>query len=128
MELEPGGLVAGAGEGGGVRLGEAELRESCQLGEDLLGDRLWDLVQGAAVKETLADRPHQLVRAMTAHRAPKTVGFGTAEAGAIHPDLQDLFLVEHDAARLPEDRFQARGDVHDRLLALLPPKIGLPRM
>ena len=44
MELEPGGLVAGAGEGSGMRLREAELREGRQLGEDLLGDWLWDLV------------------------------------------------------------------------------------
>src|SRR5207237_8262525 len=61
MELEPGGLVAGAGEGSGMRLREAELREGRQLGEDLLGDWLWDLVGGAAVKEVLADRSIDLL-------------------------------------------------------------------
>jgi len=121
MELEPGGLVTGAGEGGGVRLGETELGECGELGEDLLGDRLRDLVLGAAAEKTLADRPHQVVRAMAAHRPAETVGLGAREAGTVHRDLQDLLLVEHHPERLLEDRLQPRVDVHHRLLALLAP-------
>src|SRR6266550_1135324 len=123
MQLEPGGLVTGSGEGRGVGLRETELGERRQLGEDLLGDRLWDFILGAAVEKALADRRHQFMRTMAAHRPTEMVGFGTREAGAVHRDLEDLFLVEHDAERLLEDRLQARMDVHDRLLALLAPQV-----
>src|SRR3982074_3073184 len=100
MQLEPGRLVAGASEGGGVRFRETELGKCRQLGEDLLGGRLRDLVLRAAAEEPVADRGHQVVRTMAADRTPEAVGFGAREAGTLHRDLQDLLLVEDDAERL----------------------------
>src|ERR1700730_12679907 len=104
MQLEPGGLLAGAGEGGRMRLGEAELGESGQLGEDLLGARLWNLVDRAATEKALTDRGHQVVGAMAAHGAAKAIGLAAAEPGAVHRDLEDLLLVEDDPERFLEDR------------------------
>src|ERR1700737_485286 len=65
---------------------------------------------------------------MAAHRSPETVGCGAREAGAFHRDLQDLLLVEDDAERLLEDRFQTRVDVHHRLSALLTPEVRMHRI
>src|ERR1700730_17160639 len=64
---------------------------------------------------------------MVAHRPPETVGLGTAEPGAVHRDLEDLLLVEHDAERFLEDRLVAGGEVHHPLLAPLPPQIWMHR-
>jgi hypothetical protein len=89
---------------------------------------LWDLVLSAAAQEALADRRHQVVGPMAAHRPPEAVGFGAREAGAFHRDLQDLLLVEDDAECLLEDRFQARVDVHHRLSALLAPEVRMHRI
>ena len=103
MQLQPGGLVAGAREGGRMRLGEAELGEGRQLGEDLFSDRRGHPFCGAALQETLADRGHQLVRTVAAHRPAKPIGLGAREAGTVHRDLEDLLLVEHDPECLLED-------------------------
>src|SRR5207248_11378168 len=95
---------------------------------DLLGGRLRDLVLRAAAEKAFADRRHQVVGAMAAHRSPETVGFGTREAGALHRDLQDLLLVENDTECLFQDRLQARMDVHHRFPALLAPQIRMYRV
>src|SRR5260370_37057802 len=62
---------------------------------------------------------------MIAHRPPETVGLAAAEPGAVHRDLEDLLLVEDDAQGLLEDRFQARVDLHHRLLTLLAPQVWM---
>src|SRR5437899_1950762 len=65
---------------------------------------------------------------MAAHRPTKAIGLGAAEPGAFHRNLEDLLLVEDDTARFLEDRFQARMDVHHRLLALLAPQVRMHRI
>src|SRR5437899_7079359 len=65
---------------------------------------------------------------MAAHRPPKAIGLGAAEPGAFHRNLEDLLLVEDNTERFLEDRFQARMDVHHRLLALLAPQVRMHRI
>ena len=105
--LQPGRLVGEDGEGGGVALGEAVLGEAEQLLEDLLGG-LRDRRPGASApsRNWSQRRDHRLPRALAGHRAAELVGLAGAEAGQRHRHAEHLLLVEDDAERFPQDRFQ----------------------
>src|SRR5207302_7786896 len=100
VQLEPGGLVAGAGKGGRVRLGEPELGKGRQLRKDLLRDRQGDFVAKTAREKAFANRVHLTVGPVAAHRPAEAVGLAPGEASAVHRYLQDLFLVEDHSQRL----------------------------
>ena len=97
LEAQPGGLVDGPREGGGVRLAEAELGEAGDAPEELLGDVLAQTaVLRAAAHEAVVQRLHLQPGAVPVHRPPEAVGLAGAVAGEIHDDAQDLLLVEDD--------------------------------
>ena len=97
LQAQPGGLVDGPGEGGGVRLAEAERGESGDAPEELLGDTGVDAaVLAAAADEVVVQRLHLEPRAMPVHRPAEAVGLTGTVAGEIHDDAQDLLLVEDD--------------------------------
>ena len=97
LQAQPGGLVDGPGEGGGVRFAEAELGEAGDAPEELLGDVLAETaVLLAAADKVVVQRLHLEARAVPVHGPPEAVGLTGAVAGKVHDDAQDLLLVEDD--------------------------------
>ena len=100
-----------------VRLVEAIVGEMRQQIENRIGEPHLDAVLFAAVEEVLL-LPHQDLRFFLAHRAAQEVGLPEREAREHLHDLHDLLLIQHDAERLLEDRFEERMHVCDFLLAV----------
>ncbi len=97
LQAQPGGLVDGPGEGGGVRLAEAELGEAGDAPEELLGDPgVETAMLLATADEVVVQRLHLEPRAVPVHGPPEAVGLTRAVAGELHDDAQDLLLVEDD--------------------------------
>src|SRR5207245_9885360 len=108
VQLEPGGLVAGAGKGGRVRLGEPELGKGRQLRKDLLRDRQGDFVAKTAREKAFANRVHLTVGPVAAHRPAEAVGLAPGADGAVHRDHQDVLLIVVDTMRLCLDWLYVR--------------------
>src|SRR5919201_5080506 len=96
---QPRRLVREQTERGRVRLRKAEAGEAdelvvhgvCEVGVDALADRAFD--------EARAVRLERVVRALAAHRSPKTLGLPHAEARERDRDLEQLILEDDDAER-----------------------------
>ena len=101
--LEPGGLVADHGVGGGVRLVEAVVGELVEQVPDLVGLGAADAVGLGALDEQRLLRVH-LGLDLLAHRAAQEVGAAEGEARELAGDLHHLLLVDDDALGLVEDR------------------------
>ncbi len=118
MALEPGGLVADQGVGGGVRLVEAVAGELLHQVEDLVGLGAVDAALGRAFAEDLAVLGH-LRRHLLAHRAAQQVGAAQRVAADDLRHLHHLLLVHHDAVGVLQDGFGARIGIDDLFLAVL---------
>src|SRR6202521_1199961 len=97
IQAQPGGLVGGAGEGGGVALAEAEFGEAGDALEYLLSHGLVEVVLNAAADEVVAQLLHLQPGTMPVHGAAKAVGLARGVAGHLHDDAQDLLLVQDDS-------------------------------
>ena len=125
VELEPDGLVRGAGECGRVGAAEAEGGETLDGVEELLGRIGRDVVLQTAVDEALVQAAHLDPRAVPVHGPPEAVGLAGSHARNRNADLEDLLLVEDHAQGVLQDRLQPGVGVGHRLPALLAPDVGV---
>jgi hypothetical protein len=102
VRLQPRGLVADHGIGGGVGLVEAVVGELVEEVPDLQRLGLIDAVLGRALQELGPFGIHRLLD-LLAHGAAQQVGAAKRIARHLLRDLHHLFLVDDDALRLVED-------------------------
>ncbi len=123
VRLHPRRLVGDQRVGRGVRFVEAVIGELRHQLEHLDGLGLRDAARRGAVHEGLPLRVH-LGADLLAHRAAQQVGAAQAVAAHGLGDLHHLFLVDHDAVGLGQDRLQLRMRGLPRLAVLAAAVIG----
>ncbi len=92
---------------------ESIFRESDEFLEYLLGGCPIDALRECALAKLGPETDHRLTRSLASHGATELVGLTGAEARQRHGHAEDLLLVEDDAQRFPQDRFQ-KGMIVDR--------------
>ena len=102
VRLEPGGVIADQGIGGGVGFVEAVFGEALHEVEDLAGRGGGHALAGGTLDEGGALALHFL-HVFFAHGAAQQVGAAEGEAGHDLGDLHHLFLIDHDAIGLGQD-------------------------
>ncbi len=116
--LEPRRVIREQRVGGGVRLVEAVAGELLHQVEDFAGLGFGELAFGCTGHEDLALLGH-LPGVFLAHGAAKQVGATERVAADDVRDLHDLLLVDHDAERFAEQRFEFGEEVLDLAAAPL---------
>ncbi len=108
-----------------VRLGEAEVGEGGQRGEDLVRHLARHLTLGHARVEPGPHLLHAGGRPFGRHGLAQLVGLGRAEPGDGHRHLHQLLLEQRDAERPAQDGLEQRVQVGDLLLAPPPADVGV---
>ena len=119
VRLQPGGLVRDQRERGAVRLAEGVARETLHLPPQLLRDLGRHPVCQRAGDEPLPVVFHRLPVALLAHAFPQPLGFAQRHAGDGVGDLDHVFLIDHDAEGLIQNRLQLRMQIADGLPAVM---------
>src|SRR5215216_804712 len=89
-----------------MAFGETIFRESNEFLEYLPGGCPIDALRECTLVKLGPETDHRLTRSLARHGATELVGLTGAEARQRHGHAEDLLLVEDDAQRFPQDRFQ----------------------
>src|SRR6185312_9837529 len=120
---EPGRLVCEQREGGRVRLGEAERRETVDLREDELRDLLRHPVLRRPREEALAVGLDRVLAPLAAHRPAQPLRLPYGEPRERHRDLEHLLLEDDRAERLLEALREERMVMRDDVARILAPAL-----
>ena len=106
--LEIGRPIGNVAVAGGVGLVEAIAGEHLDLGEDLAGERLADVVVLGRALDELAALLGHFLRVFFAHRAAQQVGTAERVAGEQFGRVLHLFLIDHHAVGIAAHLFEQR--------------------
>src|SRR5215212_1022004 len=85
---------------------ESIFRESNEFLEYLVGGCVIDALRKCTLAKLSPETDHRLTRSLASHSATELVGLTGAEACQRHGHAENLLLVEDDAERFLQDRFQ----------------------
>ena len=98
--------------GGTVRLVEAIVRKMCQKIEDVIGKCCLNPVLFTALQEDFLLR-HQEIMLLLPHGTAQQICLTEAESGEHLNNLHDLLLIEHNAERFLQNRFEQGVHIDD---------------